>query len=274
MYGPGIIARTMSLQAFPGTEGRPSQYHPRSDHHSKVACWAVVFDLMLRSEWLRSRVAANKIAFGINHEMTDFAQNRKKNLDLVLCVPSAPSSVTPLSLSNFADRYPVRLDPAEREAFTRLPALHLAPVGSVLLALESKACMTEHVKALPRLYDELNSSQQTIRGNTESAVAAGLVLVNAATEFVSPTNAGKIAKHKQPAVTERTLAKVRELRRRAKVADDGFDALGVIVLECRNDRSPVTIVEAPPAPSLSDPFHYDQMVSRMAAIMESRFSTL
>lgn len=39
-----------------------------------------------------------------------------------------------------------------------LPELPRAPVGAVLMALEAKAAMTEHVKALPRLYDELNSS--------------------------------------------------------------------------------------------------------------------
>jgi hypothetical protein len=134
--------------------------------------------------------------------------------------------------------------------------------------------MTAHVKALPRLYDELNSSQQTIRGNTESAIAVGLALVNAAPDFASPTNGGKVALHRQPHDTERTLAKISELRRRAKVADDGFDAIGAIVLECRNDGSPVSIVTAPPAPQATDAFHYGQMVNRIVAVIESRFGGL
>jgi hypothetical protein len=274
MNGPAIIARTMSTPAVKTADGHLWQYHSRSDQHSKVACWAVVFDVLQRSEWLRNRVSAGKVAFGINHEMTDFAQNRKKDLDLVLCVPSSPTAVTGLTLGALALRYGISLDDAEQAALASLPHLQLAPVGAVLVALEAKACMTAHVKALPRLYDELNSSQQTIRGNTESAVAVGLALVNAAPDFVSPTNAGKLAKHRQPQDTERTLAKISELRRRAKVADDGFDAIGTVVLSCRNDGSPVSVVTSPPAPPPTDAFHYDQMVNRIVAIMESRFPAI
>jgi hypothetical protein len=271
MNGPQIIARTISKPSVKATDGSLWQYHSRSDQHSKVACWAVVFDLLQRSEWLRNRVVAGKVTFGINHEMTDFAQNRKKDLDLVLCTPSSNSTLTDLTLGTLAERYGVDLDAAERSTLAALPQLRLAPVGAVLVALESKACMTAHVKALPRLYDELNSSQQTIRGNTEAAVAVGLALVNAATEFASPTNGGKVAKHRQPHDTERTLAKISELRRRAKVADDGFDAIGAVVLDCRNDGSAVSVVTAPPAPQPTDAFHYDQMVNRIVAVMESRF---
>ena len=54
------------------------------------------------------------------------------------------------------------------------------------MALEAKACMTEFGKARPRLYDELNSSHLTIHGDTNSAIAAGFALVNAAESFVSP----------------------------------------------------------------------------------------
>lgn len=273
MLGPEIIARTLSRSNVIAKDGGRWQYHSRSDHHSKVACWAIVFDLMLRSEWLRSRVAAGKVAFGINHEMTDFAQNRKKNLDLVLCTPSG-GTTTPLVLADLAHRYALVLTDQEVQALAALPALRLSPVGAVLVALESKACMTSHIKALPRLYDELNSSQQTIRGNTESAVAAGLVTVNAALEFVSPTRTGEVSKHRQPHDTERTVAKVGELRRRAKVADDGFDALGIMVLDCRNDGTPVSVVRSPPAPQVGDSFHYDQMVIRIAAVAESRFGHL
>jgi hypothetical protein len=272
MHGPHIIARTMSSPSVRGTDGSLWQYHSRSDQHSKVACWAVVFDVLQRSEWLRNRAVSGKVAFGINHEMTDFAQNRKKDLDLVLCVPSSATSVTNLTLATLAQRYAIHLEAGEQAILDSLPQLRLAPVGAVLVAVESKACMTAHVKALPRLYDELNSSQQTIRGNTESAVAVGLALVNAATEFLSPTNGGKVAKHRQPHSAERTVAKISELRRRAKVADDGFDALGVVVLDCRNDGSPVSVVTSPPAPPVADAFHYDQMVNRIVAIMESRFA--
>jgi hypothetical protein len=48
-----------------------------------VACWGVLFDLLLESELLRSHFGDGTLAFGVNHEMRDFKQNRKKNLDSV-----------------------------------------------------------------------------------------------------------------------------------------------------------------------------------------------
>jgi len=51
--------------------------------------------------------------------------------------------------------------------------------------MEAKACMTAHQRALPRLYDELNSSHLTVHGAADHAIAAGFVMVNAATKFLS-----------------------------------------------------------------------------------------
>jgi hypothetical protein len=89
--GLNIIARSMSV----ATRGSPTgkafqfgnawQYHPRSDRHSKVACWALMFDLIEDCSLLRSHLEAGKVAIGINHTMRDFARDREKNLDLVVC---------------------------------------------------------------------------------------------------------------------------------------------------------------------------------------------
>jgi hypothetical protein len=264
----------MSERNVAGSDGTRWQYHSRSDQHSRVACWGLVFDLLLESAWLRRQVGARKVAFGINHEMHDFAQNRKKNLDLVLCTPRDHGAFTPMTLRALGSHAFIRLTEEEQNKFDALPVLQLAPVGRVLAALEAKACMTAHIKALPRLYDELNSSQQTIRGNSESAVAAGLVIVNVADEFVSPTNRSQVAKHKQPQDAQRAVEKVQELRRRARVADDGFDAIGIVALSCRNDGSPVTLSFDPPAPAANDQLNYSQLVHRVAATLESRFGAL
>src|SRR3974390_1012424 len=91
MNGLDILIRSMSAPT-PGTPGGKRfqfgnlwQYHPRSDRHSKIACWSVIFDLLQESSLFRSHVAARKVAVGINHPMRDFAQNRVKNLDLLIC---------------------------------------------------------------------------------------------------------------------------------------------------------------------------------------------
>lgn len=95
--GDEIFVRTISKAVVVDTHGHAWNYHSRSDHHSKVACWGgIVFDLLRASTLFREHVAAGRVAFGINHEMRDFRNDRKKNLDLVICQPAGganPASV-------------------------------------------------------------------------------------------------------------------------------------------------------------------------------------
>jgi hypothetical protein len=120
------------------------QYHPRSDRHSKVACWALMFDLIEACSLLRSHLEAGKVAIGINHTMRDFARDREKNLDLVVCrgprwghgartgpcrMDRGQSSGPPgLPLSN--------IDPTEAERSSKCQACRKAP------STESKAART------------------------------------------------------------------------------------------------------------------------------------
>jgi hypothetical protein len=282
MFGPAILVRTLSQPAPTGKGGRAWQYHSRSDRHSKAACWGVLFDLMLTSRLLEGHIAEGLVGFGINHEMRDFKQNRKKNLDLVLCVP-AKERVRRESrtFADLADQYRIELDTSERKKLAELPVLHERDVGSVLVALEAKACMTAHGKAMARLYDELNSSHQTIHGANEFVIAAGFVMVNTAADFVSPGRVGycphcgeKVAPinhHKQPAAATQVIKKMEELPRRASTQGDGFDALAIVAVDLRNDGSPVKLITEKPAPPPGDIFHYNQAIARLAQLYESRF---
>ncbi len=271
VFGPTLIARTLSTPVEMGSKGERWQYHGRSDRHSKIGCWAILFDLLNTSPIVREHVGKGELVFGINHEMRDFKQNRKKNLDLVLCTPGTPSGRRKLGGSiALMQRWGIELNDEERRAFDALPVVPEGAVGSVRVALEAKAAMTAHVKALPSLYDELNSSHLTIHGNTEVAIAVGLVMVNLAPTFISPPST-KPSKHKQPQDTIRVLKKVEELPRRASAEGDGFDAMSVVVVNCANDGSPVELVEAPPAPQPGDIFQYDQMIRRVAQHYEARF---
>jgi hypothetical protein len=98
--------------------------------------------------------------------------------------------------------------------------------------------MTAHQKALPRLYDELNSSHLTVHGATDAAIAAGFVMINAATSFISPTKGAAPNLHLQPRATQITMAKVAELPRRSATGQTGFDAMAMVVVDCKNDGSP------------------------------------
>lgn len=246
------------------------QYHPRSDRHSKIACWCILFDVLQSCPLLQRHVADEKVCFGINHEMRDFEMNRAKNLDLVVCRPRDEARGK-RSFRELVDAFGVRLTRPQRKILEGLPDIAEAPVGAVHLALEAKACMTEHQKARPRLHDELDSSHLAIHGAVDHAIAAAFVMVNLATTFVSPTRAGQVNTHRQPHAVERVLEKVKQIRRRSKLGDKGFGALGVVVVNHANDGTPVRLATKPPAPARGDVFHYDMLINRVSNLYSSRF---
>jgi hypothetical protein len=84
MDGPEILTRSMTATKISDQFGNQWQYHPRSDRHSKVACWAAFYDLLNTSSLLRMHVADGKVIIGVNHTMQDFKTRRKKELDLVI----------------------------------------------------------------------------------------------------------------------------------------------------------------------------------------------
>jgi hypothetical protein len=101
--------------------------------------------------------------------------------------------------------------------------------------------MTEHMKARPRLYDELNSSHDAVHGSAEMAIAAGFVMINLADEFISP----------EMNKSGGTLHRGSGLPKRRRVS------------RSRSDR--------PPAPERGSTVHYDSMIARIVHLYESRF---
>lgn len=271
MHGPSVLVRAMSVPR-PMPSGGRWQYHSRSDHHSKVACWGILFDLLNESPVLREHVSSGSVVFGLNHEMRDFKHNRKKKLDLVLARPRGRSKKGP-TFRELVGKYGIVLSSEEQETLASLPDVGYAEVGAVQLAMEAKACMTEHRKAGPRLYDELNSSHETIHASADEAVAVGFVMVNAAERFQSPSRT-KITVHQQPFVTEYVIKKIEEMPRRTKSGEQGFDALGIVVVDCQNDGSPVRLLTKSPAIQPGDIYEYEIMVRRAAQLYASRFRQL
>lgn len=279
MDGPQIVTRTISATAIPDQFGNTWQYHSRSDRHSKAACWAVAFDLLQRSSVLRRHVRESKVVLGVNHGMRDFQQNRAKNLDLVISRPTDGSPATGRSFAELAEEWGIVLTPAQRDALDQLPTAREAPVGAVLAALEAKATMTAHSKAAPRLHDELTSSHATVHGASAQALAIGFVMVNVSDEFLSPDSnkfnlarqSPRVNQHNQPRDTEKVLNKVLDIPRRPGAGSTGFDAVGAVVVQARNDGSPVELVTEPPAPQPSELLHYGQMIQRVVQAYEGAF---
>jgi ElaB/YqjD/DUF883 family membrane-anchored ribosome-binding protein len=214
--------------------------------------------------------------------MRDFARNRKKNLDLVLC--RSTHKLGDKTFASLVKDFDFSLTAAEFDDLQQLPELRLAAPTSVVFALEAKACMTEHSKARPRIYDELNSSHLTIHGDTDDAIAAGLALVNSADTFVSPlrnpwpassATPDVATKHRQPAAARSVIEKLTELPRRSRQGEAGYDAFGIVVINCDNSGADCRLEKQSewlgPQAAL---FEYAQFISRVAQIYTARFSAL
>jgi hypothetical protein len=283
--GPTIVARSISVPETVDKHGNEWQYNSRSDRHSKIACWAVFFDLLQTSSLLQAHVRERKVVFGVNHSMADFKNRRDKNLDLVIARPGT-AQISKLTkgktLATLADYYGVLLTRDEQLRLDQLPEAVGGSVGSVLVALEAKAAMTAHQRARPRLYDELNSSHLTVHGASDHAAAAAFVMVNISPQFMSSdmnkfplaTHDAIVNQEPQPKAAEGIIEKVTEIPRRSRPGEEGFDAIGIVLVDCRNDGSPISVHTRPPAPGPTDDFHYDQMVRRLGHIYDARFSTI
>jgi len=275
LAGEHIIARSIAASRIKDSYGNYWQYNSRSDRHSKIACWAIMFDVLHTCSLLREHVLEGKVAFGINHELRDFKQDRKKNLDLVLCT-GRENVVT--TFNEYGTKNGVELSSEEKRVLGELPVMQRASVANVLVALEAKACMTEHVKALPRLHDELSSSHQTIHGDTEGAIAAGYVMINCSERFVSSDkNKKKIRsgkaiynEHSQPQAAIRTLEAIQKLPRRSGEHDRGFDALGVSMIDCKNDGSNIVMDDAYSShiPSI---LSYGSLIQRLGHLYSTKY---
>jgi len=133
MHGPSILVRSLSIPAVKSKW----QYHPQSDRHSKVACWGIIFDLLVRSKHVRDHVAGGKIGFGINHTMINFVGDKKKDLDLVLCTPGSQRLAgKPQTLKSLVAVYSIALTSEEAALLDELPELSRVPMPRALSTFE------------------------------------------------------------------------------------------------------------------------------------------
>jgi hypothetical protein len=78
----------------------------------------------------------------------------------------------------------------------------------------------------------------------------------------------------QPRDAQLVIDKVRQLPKRSKLGDNGYDALAIVVIDMINDGSKVRLIDGPPAPQPGDIYHYASMIDRLAHIYATRFKDL
>jgi len=276
MRGPDILARTMSVPSRRGKSTRAWQYHSRSDHHSKVACWTLLFDMMIECDAFRSAVADKRVAFRINHVMVGPIN---KTLDLVVTVvPPTRDARSRGSFARLANSLDIKLSEADLLVLGGLPTLEedlKEDVSEVAIALEAKACMTEHTKSLPRLHAEILATGYLAKRAAPSCISVSYSLINAADTFITPSGAGnKVNRHSQPDDARRVVDMISHAVPRVSDSRDyGYDVVGATTLDCRNDGSPVRVlVDSSVAPAISEHTNYERMIRSLCSEYRRRFA--
>jgi hypothetical protein len=273
MYGPDIVARTINKPTVRGTKSkREWQYHGRSDVHSKVACWAVLFDLLDSCDIFNTQATQGKISFAVNHLMVGPIN---KTLDLVIC--AVPKGRKPRGRRTFAqlgEHYGIQLSPDDQTALAGLPVIEeelSSDVSEVLIALEAKACFTDLVGSIPRLHAEILATGYLAKQAAPSCITVSYTLVNGASSFVSPGKQGNVKKHSE----SEAKAVLDMIRKAIPTAHNqpafGYDVIGASLIECRNDGSQVKILNTPPAPAHTDFIYYERMMTSLCGVYRSKF---
>ena len=228
-------------------------YHPRSDEHSKVLCRLVLRDIVASCPLLARDAGEGKVVAGINVPY-EFPNGKKKTLDLALGTP-----------------------PGSRQPPAAGALIGFGQIARLRIACEAKQCMTEHSKTQPRIFDELSSAHEIVHQGETIAISLGVVIVNIASRYVSPTRQtggdGPLvfSAHRQPDVTASMVKHLRGLLIRERPGEVGFDAFTTIVIDCDNVGA-CTLHTAPPAPQPGERDHYQTFLSRISAAYAARFS--
>ncbi|MGC3971635.1 MAG: hypothetical protein QM775_31105 [Pirellulales bacterium] len=236
--------------------GHEYRYHPRSDSHSIAICKLVVEDLVNACPLLAEHARLGKVVYGVNVEYMWPRSSKTKTIDLALGFPVD-------TVVDLLPGFPI----AE------------AAMRQVIFSCEAKACMTEHSKSQPRIFDELSSSHAIVHAGDNNAIAAGITVVNIANRFVSPLRqkipgaALEWTNHTQPRAATNMVNHLRGLPIRSSLDEPGFDAFATIVIDCDNQQ-PAGLINAPPAPQPGERDHYDTFVESIARAYTERFSSL
>lgn len=247
---PELLARSLTHKP----------YHPRSDRHSVIKCIGLLVDLLRECPQLARDLRKGVVGFGVNSKVAG------KDLDLVLGKPAIWNRrKMPRSLRDIANSAELCWSPEEQKLLEEYGDFGERFIKEPLLVVEAKAMMTGHGKARSRVSDEMKSVESRIHQTASEAIVGGLVMINTADSFVSPLDSTgrRVTTVDQPYETRNAVQMLERLPQR-QGPNLGFDALGAVFVECRNDGSSTQLQER------KSDFAYDGFVTRLAELYESR----
>jgi hypothetical protein len=166
-------------------------------------------------------------------------------------------------------------------------AIRIESPALVQIALEAKSVMTEHGKARRNRLRDFGAFHAHAHVYNKKVVAAGVVVINAAENFWSPTRvAADLTRHRN---IDTLIAKTVDVFRSVPLrnAEDdapGLEAMCAIVVEHDNfpknlslppgapPHQPSRLLTRPPAPPVGDPLHYAALIRRACSAYRDRWT--
>jgi len=227
-------------------------YHPRSDAHGGAQCRYFVDDLLHESDALREAANTGEVVYQEDYEVGEGGLSW--NTDLVM---GPPEEDVQLSLDE--GRSMSRADPEE-----------------IWLAVDAKSIMTEHQKARRNRVRDINSFADIMHHHHNRAITAGILLINLAERFDSPTrDPDDITDHPNvERIVDEILDMFRAIDRSGGEVSNNLDGAGCVVIDHTNlvdDDQQTRLVTEPPAPQPGDEVHYRTFVGIIRELVEARF---
>ena len=225
-------------------------YHPRSDKHSNALAIAIVDDLLDACPALAGKAGAGEIVYDLNFDLR--VRTATWNVDLVFGRPAKPS-------------------PPAHGSITRQPP------STVEIAIEFKAVMTEHRKAVKNRKRDLEAHHEHVHNYSATTIAGGVFVINASRVFRSPLRSSGDTIHAQDtrgmiSLVQHCLNELRNVSERSDAGGYGLDAKAAIIVEMDNvNLSATTYVDRVPAPQPGDPLNYHSFLQRLCDLYNRLF---
>jgi hypothetical protein len=223
-------------------------YHPRSNKHSNAFSATIVQDLLEACPPLAEQARQGKLVYALNMRLR--VRTVDWNVDLVLGTPGQP--VPTLGA----------------------PIVQGVP-ATVRMAIEIKGVMTEHRKAVKNRKRDFEAHHEHVHNYGRRAIAAGVMVVNAALRFRSPLRTGPTAHGARLGVSkivEHCVNEMRNVTESGGASAHGIDAKAALVVDFDNvDWAAARYFSQPPAPQPGDPLHYDSFIQKLCDEYSTRF---
>lgn len=222
-------------------------YHPRSDKHSNALAEAIVDDLLGNCPVIAERARRGDLVYQLNFTLR--ADRSDWNVDLVLGCPELGEATPPED-----------------------GRIRRSAPSSVQIAVELKAVMTEHRKAVKNRKRDIEAHHEHVHNYSILAVAGGVFVINAAPQFRSPLRAEVTTHRNADALVAHCVSELRSIPSRRGTEVAGLEAKCAIVVVADNMAlGEASFMTRPPSPAAGDPLHYDAFIRAICSHYRQRF---